>query len=74
MAVKSVVPKLNLNINQAIDEAHIILDIGLSHTKCGFAKDAIPKHVLPTPLSMVKAMRAAISSTNTRTFATLFTD
>ena len=67
-------PGLNLNINQAVDEAHIIMDIGLSHTKIGFAKDPVPKHLIPTPLSMVKAMRAGISSTDTSTFAKLLSD
>ena len=52
----------------------MILDIGLSLTKCGFAKDSIPKHVIPTPLSVVKRMRNSISSVNTASFAELFAD
>lgn len=50
------------------------MDIGLSHAKVGFAKDSVPKHVVPTPFSMVKALRASISSTNSTTFAELFRD
>ena len=75
MANKSVMkPAMNLNINQALDEAHVILDIGLSLTKCGFAKDAVPKHVFPTPLSMVKHLRCGISTANASTFAELLSD
>ena len=43
-------------------------------TKCGFAKDSVPKMILPTPLSMVKALRASISSASPATFAELFND
>jgi len=40
-------------ILSSIDNNHVILDIGLTHTKCGFAKDATPMHIVPTPLRLV---------------------
>ena len=39
--------------NANVDLNHIILDIGLSFTKCGFLKDTMPSHILPTPLELV---------------------
>lgn len=41
----------------SLDEKHIILDIGLTHTKCGFNKDPLPMHIVPTPLRVVQTIR-----------------
>jgi len=41
---------------------YIVLDIGLSHTKCGLSKDAMPIHIVPTPLSMINHLRGNISN------------
>jgi hypothetical protein len=43
---------LNLKLD-SLDNRHIVLDIGLTYTKCGYAKDAVPLHIVPTPLSLV---------------------
>ena len=64
-------PALNLNLN-SLDEVHIILDIGLSHAKVGFAKDPVPKHIIPTPLSMVDELRDSLGNLNMNSFTKLF--
>ena len=51
---------------------HIILDIGLSHTKVGFAKDSVPKHIVQTPLNMILNIRNTISELKTNSFAQAF--
>ena len=48
--------KLNPRLT-SLDEKHIILDIGLTHTKCGFNKEALPMHIVPTPLRLVQQVR-----------------
>lgn len=50
------------------------MDIGLSHTKIGFAKESVPRQIIPTPLTVVKGMRAAISGVKQETFANLLSD
>lgn len=46
----------------------------MSHTKIGYSKESVPRHILPTPLSMVKKMRATISSIKQESFAELLSD
>lgn len=38
------------------ENGHLVLDIGLTYTKCGFAKESMPMHVFQTPLSMIHAL------------------
>lgn len=46
---------MNLNLKlDSLDNKHIVLDIGLAYTKCGFAKDPLPMHIVPTPLLLVE--------------------
>jgi actin-related protein len=45
--------RLRLNY---LENAHLVLDIGLTYTKVGFAKDAMPMYVFQTPLSFVQAL------------------
>jgi hypothetical protein len=49
---------MNLNLKlDSLDNRHIILDVGLTFTKCGFAKDSLPSQVIPTPFSLVQKLR-----------------
>ena len=45
--------RLRLNY---LENAHLVLDIGLTYTKVGFAKDAMPSYVFQTPLSFIHAL------------------
>ena len=45
--------RLRLNY---LENAHLVLDVGLTYTKCGFAKDSMPMHIFQTPLSFVQAL------------------
>jgi actin-related protein len=45
--------RLRLNY---LENAHLVLDVGLTYTKCGFSKESMPLHVFQTPLSMVHAL------------------
>ena len=56
----------------ALDDVYVILDIGLTYTKCGFAKDSLPKHIVPTPLSMVDEMRNSLADLRQNSFHELF--
>ena len=47
-------PALHLD---SLDNRHIILDVGLLYTKCGFAKDPTPMHIIPTPSDLVQNIR-----------------
>ena len=64
-------PQLGLKLD-SIDEIHVIIDMGLTYTKVGFAKDALPKHIIPTPLSMVNHLRSHLKQTKANAFANLF--
>ena len=44
-------------ILSSLDNNHVIIDLGLTHTKVGFAKDPTPMHIVPTPLPLVQAVR-----------------
>lgn len=45
---------MNLNLKlDSLDNRHIIIDVGLTYTKCGFAKDSVPMHIIATPLALV---------------------
>lgn len=49
---------MNLNLKlDSLDTRHIILDVGLTYTKCGFAKDQLPLQIIPTPLALVTQLR-----------------
>jgi hypothetical protein len=49
---------MNLNLKlDSLDTRHIIIDVGLTFTKCGFAKDQLPFQIIPTPLSLVAQLR-----------------
>jgi len=41
---------------QYLENAHLVLDVGLTYTKIGFAKESMPLHIFQTPLSMVQAL------------------
>ena len=45
--------RLRLNY---LENANLVLDIGLTYTKVGFAKDAMPSYVFQTPLSFIQAL------------------
>ncbi|CDW77817.1 UNKNOWN [Stylonychia lemnae] len=45
-----------------IIQYHIVLDVGLTFTKCGFSKDPMPMHIVPTPLTMIQYLRDHASS------------
>lgn len=63
----------NLNLKlDSLDNRHIIIDIGLTYTKCGFAKDPTPMHIVPTPFALVANIRENLSETKTGTFASIF--
>lgn len=47
------VDRLRLNY---LENAHLVLDVGLTYTKVGFAKESMPLHVFQTPLSMIHAL------------------
>ena len=47
---------MNLKLD-SLDNRHIIIDVGLTYTKCGFAKDPLPMHIVPTPITLVQAVR-----------------
>ena len=38
----------------------------------GFAKDSVPKHIVPTPISMIMNIRNTISELKTTSFAQAF--
>ena len=61
--------KLTLN---TLDKNHVLLDIGLVLTKCGLVTEPAPRHIVPTLLSPVKALRDSIVDQNASTFANLF--
>tara|TARA_B110000305_G_C19283105_1_gene560291 strand:+ start:48 stop:476 length:429 start_codon:yes stop_codon:yes gene_type:complete len=48
--------RLRLNY---LENAHLVLDIGLTYTKCGFAKESMPLHIIQTPLSMIGSLHNA---------------
>lgn len=56
----------------SLDDDHIVIDMGLSHTKCGLAKDCVPRFIVPTPLSMIEYLRNHISDLNTSSFFDAF--
>lgn len=58
----------------SLDANHIILDIGLTHTKCGFNKDAVPLHIVPTPFKLTQYIRDNITDLKSGTFADTFSD
>ena len=43
---------MNLKLD-SLDNRHIIIDVGLTYTKFGFAKDPLPMHIVPTPITLV---------------------
>ena len=45
--------RLRLNY---LEKAHLVLDIGFTYTKVGFAKDSLPLYIFQTPLSMIHAL------------------
>jgi hypothetical protein len=55
-------------------QPYIILDVGLAYTKCGFSKEALPIHVIPTPLSMIHQIRDNLNTVNSATFASAFSN
>ena len=57
---------------QTLDEVHIVIDIGLTYTKCGFVKDSMPKHIVPTPLTMVEELRNHLSNSRQNSFSEMF--
>ena len=45
--------RLRLNYSET---AHLVLDVGLTYTKCGFSKESMPVHIFQSPLSMIQAL------------------
>jgi actin-related protein len=45
--------RLRLNY---LDNAHLVIDIGLTYTKVGLSKESMPQHIFQTPLSMIHAL------------------
>lgn len=60
------VERAPLKLN-SLDTNHIVLDIGLVYTKCGFIKESVPKHIVPTPLSMIENLRNTIKEVSEST-------
>lgn len=48
------------------------MDIGLTYTKCGFTKDALPVHIVPTPFTMIQSVRDGLNKVTAATFAKAF--
>lgn len=48
------------------------MDIGLTYTKCGFTKEALPVHIVPTPLTMINSIRDNLNKVTSSTFAKAF--
>jgi actin-related protein len=42
----------NLRLN-FFERSHIVVDVGLTHTKAGFVKDNLPMAYFQTPLTLV---------------------
>ena len=60
---------MNLNLNlklDSLDTRHIIIDVGLTFTKCGFAKDQLPLQIIPTPLSLVIYLRDNVTEVSSK--------
>lgn len=53
--------RLRLNVH---DNAHLVLDIGLTYTKVGYSKDSMPMHIFQTPLSMIQALHNSQEQNN----------
>ena len=51
----------NLTLS-TLDNKHVIIDVGMTYTKCGFAKDAVPMHIIPTPLPLVQTLRESLDT------------
>ena len=39
------------------EEKKIIIDVGLTYTKCGFVKDPTPSHIIPTEIPLLQKLR-----------------
>jgi len=55
-------------------QSYFVLDIGLTYTKCGMSKEALPTFIVPTPLTMISEIRNNISKVTSSTFAQVFED
>jgi hypothetical protein len=44
----------------------------MTYTKCGFTKEAMPIHIVPTPLTMIALIRDNLNKLNAGTFAKAF--
>ena len=42
-----------MNNKLNLDQVEIVIDVGLNYTKCGFSKDSVPMHVVPTTIPLV---------------------
>jgi len=51
-----------------------VIDVGLNYTKCGFSKDSVPMHVVPTTIPLVQLIRDNLTEYNVDTFAVAFED
>lgn len=47
---------MNLKLN-SLDDKHIVIDIGLTYTKCGYAKESCPQHIIPTQIPLLQILR-----------------
>ena len=56
----------------SLDKNHLLLDVGLTYTKCGLVTEAAPRHIVPTPFTAVRALRNSILDLSPSTFAQLF--
>ena len=45
-----------------LETKNIIIDVGMTYVKCGFAKDSVPMHIVPTPLPLLQALREDLNS------------
>lgn len=46
-----------MNNKLNLDQVEIVIDVGLNYTKCGFSKDSVPMHVVPTTIPLVQLIR-----------------
>mmetsp|Transcript_31374 Transcript_31374/g.22736 ORF Transcript_31374/g.22736 Transcript_31374/m.22736 type:complete len:151 (+) Transcript_31374:10-462(+) len=56
----------------SLDNNHIVLDIGLTYTKCGFAQSSMPMHIVPTPFKAITKLRENIKELKSTSFANAF--
>ncbi len=45
-----------------LETKNIIIDVGMTYVKCGFAKDSVPMHIVPTPLPLLQALKEDLNS------------